>query len=191
MGRSGGTSRPVEHVLTQQIRARVASDERDVFDTRDGVESASHWQPQALRRLPIRLADLRDHGRCFGLEVLGIGAVDPVPREVADHQRRDACPGSGRAGEWRCIRNHQPDALFSQQRRFVRDSIAECRVEGVRAAGGFSLVEMQAVDLDDPGVTFALDPSIGHSHCPFEQPARSGGPHKDRDRRTFRGQGHS
>ena len=110
----------------------VPRDERDVLDVREALEPARHRQPQRHRRLGVGAANRRQqrrreaHARIVG--------VDPVPREVAEPDRRDARRCADREGERRDVADDQPGAELAQRRasRWPRASPGRCGTTAAR-----------------------------------------------------------
>ncbi len=83
-----------------------------------------------------------------------VSAVDPIPGEVPDRDRRHARPCRSRERERRDVAQDDRRTFGRQEGGlFVRASI-ERRVEPCRATRRLVLVDVQAVDLHDAGVRF-------------------------------------
>ena len=82
--------------------AGVAGDERQVGDLGEGLEAAGERQAEGAAGAPVDLAE-----RVGGGAAAGVVAIDPVPGEVADRERRDAGQPRGLEPERRDVGHHQ------------------------------------------------------------------------------------
>ena len=85
----------------------------------------------------------------------GIRGINPIPREVGHRDRRDSCPRGGGKRQRRHIADDDRCTSLLENAGFRLDAAVELPVEGGGLTNGFSLVELQAIDLDDAGVGLA------------------------------------
>ena len=105
-------------------------------------------------------------------------AIDEVPGEVRERQRRHARPRGRREGERRDVAEHEAGAHGAQEGGLRGHPPGEGRVEGEAALGGGGLVDAKRVVLDEAHV--ALHPAHLErtEACPAQEPLGDSAHHR-------------
>ena len=138
---------------------RVTRDEGNVAcDLLEAGEAAGHRKPERERGAAIRGPN-RVNQRPVRCVV--VSSVDPVPREIADCNCRHLRSRRRRECERGNIADDELRAALFQERGLTCGPVTERGVKGRRLADAFSLIQVEAVDLNHAGV--ALDAE--EIHC--------------------------
>ena len=78
--------------------------------------------------------------------------VDPVPREVAEPDRGNACARGGLEGEGGDVREDEPRTGLAKELLLRGDPLRPGRLEDAAALSGGSLVDRERILLDQPDV---------------------------------------
>jgi hypothetical protein len=160
----------------------VTRHERNVDDRFECGKPAVHRQAPGARRLAVGVADTLENAVSPANTIVRL--VDPVPREIADNDRRDGGKRSAGAGERRRIRQDEPGVTSAKQLGFVTGACRKVCIELGSPREGCAFVEMQAVDLHDAGVDVGRDQGVRHISRLLEQPRGRGRPDDDVDTRA-------